>query len=118
MTLRGQDWLRDRGCPEHVVRLGTEGRVQAWELTARELAEGWDLDFDDYLNDLDDRQIISEMEREGLLDDAELKRVHLADHSFQGSTQIVEECVWGVANAKDKGWSKDVNWWYWRKPLD
>ena len=117
MNSPAQDWLEKRGCSGHVVRLGSEGCVHAWELTARELAEGWNLDFDDYLNDLDDRQIVFEMEQAGLLDDLELKRIHLADHSFRASTAVTDECVWGTVNASEKGWSNETNWWYWRKPL-
>ena len=117
MSSPAQEWLQKRGCPEHVVRSGSEGRVHAWELTSRELAEGWSLDFDNYLNDLDDRQILFVMEQVALLDDHELKRIQLADHSFKASTSIVDECVWGTPNALEKSWNQETNWWYWRKPL-
>lgn len=111
-----QEWLTKRGSPDHVVRMGSEGCVHAWELTAREMAEDWDMDEDAYLNDLDGRQILFEMEEAGLLDDHELKRIHIADHSFQASTVATDECVWGAENAAEKKWTPETNWWYWRKP--
>ena len=118
MNSPAQDWLAKRGCAEHVVKGGVEGLLRSWELTARELAENWNVDLDDYLNDLDDRQILEEMSKEKFLDEHDLKRVGLADHLFKGSTQDSAECVWGGANASEKKWNKETNWWYWRKPLD
>ena len=118
MSSSAQEWLEMRGCPEHVVKGGVDGLIKSWELTSRELAENWPVDFDDYLNDLDDRQILEEMTSQGFLDEHDLKRVGLADHLFMGSTQDSAECVWGADNAAEKRWTKEANWWYWRKPMD
>lgn len=110
-----QEWLKAHGCPDHVVRLGAEGCVHSWELTGRQLAEGWSLGLESYLNDLDGRQLLFEMEQAGLLDEHELKRVHLADHSVQASTNESDKCVWGEETATVKGWTSQQNWWYWRE---
>ncbi len=116
MSTAVHDWLEKRGCPAHVVRGGSDGVVTAWELAARGLAESWPITKDEYLNEVDGRQILADLEAEGLLDEHELKRLKLADHLFQGSTRAVNECVWGAANASQNGWTATKNWWYFRIP--
>lgn len=107
-------WLERRGVDDRVLRTGLEGLVHDWELTARELAEGWDLDLDDYIKDLAPRQILWEMERDGMLAETALKRIHLADHLFQASTKVVDSCV--CTDCESATWNSEDNWWYWRKP--
>src|SRR4030095_3394704 len=55
-----RDYLRERGCGDYVIEGGLEGLVENWEETVREVEEGYSLTLDDYLNDLDARQLIAE----------------------------------------------------------
>ena len=55
------EFLRNRGCPEHVVRGGLRGLVESWEEVVRSVEEGYSLGLDDYLNDMDGRQLIEEV---------------------------------------------------------
>jgi hypothetical protein len=50
--------LRARGVAEHIVAGGIEGLMAAWEQTAAAIEAGYSLTLDDYLNDLDARQIL------------------------------------------------------------
>ena len=52
-------FLRARGSPAHVVEEGLEGLVRGWEETVERVAAGYPLDtIEDYLNDLDGRQLL------------------------------------------------------------
>ena len=54
------EFLRKRGCPEHVVRGGLRGLAESWEEVVRSVEEGYSLGLDDYLNDMDGRQLLDE----------------------------------------------------------
>ena len=54
------EFLRNRGCPEHVVRGGLRGLAESWEEVVRSVEEGYSLGLDDYLNDMDGRQLLDE----------------------------------------------------------
>lgn len=110
---RAADWLRSKGFSEPDVKGGVEGRVHAWELAARELAEGWDMDAHGFKEDLAARQILHEMELSGLLDEHQLRRVHLADHQFKGATTDSDAPAIDLAGA-----DKQLNWWFWRRPSE
>ena len=91
-------------------------------MTAAELVARWEriarapvaLDDDDWLNDVDVRELLHG------LDPAELipyrERLRLADARFRAATRAVPECVWGADNAAAHGWTPHRNWWYWRVP--
>ena len=54
------DFLRARGCSAQVVDGGLAGLLARWAATVEELAAGYRWTFDDYLNDVDGRQILEE----------------------------------------------------------
>ncbi len=54
------EFLRKRGCPEHIVRGGLQGLLEGWEEVVRSVGEGYSLGLDDYLNDMDGRQLLEE----------------------------------------------------------
>lgn len=91
-------------------------------MTAAELVRRWEriaarpvaLDDDDWLNDLDVRQLLHEHDPAELVPYRE--RVRLADQRFRAATQRVDACLWGAANAERHGWTPRRNWWYWRAP--
>ena len=111
-------FLRARGCPEEVVTGGLVGLIEGWEHTAHQVQRGYPLGLDDYLNDLDARQLIEDLVTEvpGTAPDFMLKRIEAADLSMQEAVQPVEECLWGEALADREGWTPEENWWYFSLP--
>ncbi len=104
-------FLRARGVADHVVAGGIEGLVTAWEQTATAIGAGYCLTLDDYLNDLDARQILEVVlsampEPDGPL----LDRLRAADARVRAATVPVGQCVWGDGGSR--GWTERRNWWY------
>jgi hypothetical protein len=54
-----QDYLRENGYPEHVVRDGPAGLVRRWREFVGQVERGYLLGIEDYRNDLDIRGIIT-----------------------------------------------------------
>lgn len=53
-----QEYLRENGYPEHVVRAGKTGLIERWKRFVEEVEHGYKLGLEDYRNDLDLRGII------------------------------------------------------------
>lgn len=113
-------FLENRGCPEDVVSGGLEGLVAEWERAVQQVETGYPLGLDDYLNDLDGRQLLedaldvaSEIERA-----ATVARVKSADARMRRAVRLVNECLWGARVADQEGWSADRNWWYFGVPMN
>jgi hypothetical protein len=109
-----RDYLEKRGCARHLCEGGLEGLVARWEAFAEEVAGGYALGLDDYLNDLDLRDIL-----EGALGaagpsgaKAARRRTAAADERVR---QATVECapLWGEAHEP----ADAVPWWYRRRPL-
>ena len=113
-----REYLRGKGCADHVVKGGFGGLVRAWESTVASIVRGYEFGIDDYLNDLDGRQLISEIV--AIADAASrLKyedRVRRSDERVRKVLRATGECLWGDADAKRHGWSADKNWWYFSVP--
>ncbi len=93
-------------------------RVARWAKIVDSLERGWRFDLDDWLNDMDLRQLIHEGwalyepdERAEV--EAMIKR---ADSFFLLHTVDAGKCLWGRKTAKREKWSAKTNWWYFRKP--
>jgi hypothetical protein len=54
-----QDYLRDNGYPEHIVREGRDGLLRRWREFVEAVERGYSLGLEDYRNDLDVRAIIA-----------------------------------------------------------
>ena len=95
-----------------------EERVAAWEKIVAALERGWRFDLDDWLNDMDLRQMIEDSlalygpDERGALD----IRLAKADADFRLNTVEAGKCLWGKKAAKREKWSATTNWWYFRKP--
>jgi hypothetical protein len=105
-------FLRARGAGGHVVDGGLAGLVDAWEQTADQIEVGYPLTLDDYLNDLDARQLIelalrSMPEPRGSL----LARLRRADARVRAGSVPVPRSVWGEEHRADAR-----SWWYFRVP--
>lgn len=112
-----REYLIRRQVGPHVIEGGLDYLLQKWARLASELADpstAWDEN--EWLNELDVREIIHgllgsvpEAARAG----AEVSEI---DARFAAATIEANGCAWGQRVAEREGWSRDVNWWYWRKP--
>jgi hypothetical protein len=111
-------FLARRGSPDFVVNAGLPGLVRRWNQTARQVRRGYRMGLEEYLNDLDGRQLIAETLP--LATPAERKklrsRVLEADTVFKTHSTAVRSCLWGAREAKRRGWTSRKNWWYYRIP--
>jgi hypothetical protein len=91
-------------------------------MTPAELIERWEriaahpvaLGHDDWLNDLDVRQLLHDLRRR---ERAPYRaRLQASDAAFKAFTRPVRTCLWGEANAERNGWTRRRNWWYYRIP--
>jgi hypothetical protein len=111
-------YLRETGCGEHVVEGGLTGLVANWERTVQAVADGYKLGLDDYLNDLDARQLLEEaltVATAEQLEDA-ARRIEQADELMQSVTEPTVVCLWGDEVAREEGWTPQENWWYFARP--
>ena len=113
-----RDFLEMKGCPERVLEGGLPGLVENWEQVVEEVKKGYALTLDDYLNDLDGRQIIEEALK--IAPEAERKkiqgRVARADQKMRGLVEPSGKCLWGSEVAEAEGWTPEKNWWYFSRP--
>lgn len=109
--------LEQREVGPHVVEGGLDYLVSSWERLASQVEAGneqWV--WEEWVNDLDGREIIQDLLDNVPESQAALEAVVLADKRFTASTIRTDECQWGDHNAARHGWTRDKNWWYWRKP--
>ncbi|MGE5790147.1 MAG: hypothetical protein ACM33C_04725 [Syntrophaceae bacterium] len=114
------EFLRKRGCPEHVVTGGLRGLAENWEEVVRSVEEGYSLGLDDYLNDLDGRQLLEEALAVAPAQDKKtaLQRVRRADAKMQTLVRPSGRCLWGDETARQEGWTARKNWWYFSIPVN
>jgi hypothetical protein len=111
--------LRESGCEDHVVQAGLAGLVEAWEKAVAQVEAGYPLGLDDYLNDMDGRQIlVAALDQAGgpAAEAALANRVRAADTRMRKVVRQVDECLWGDPVADAEGWTPDENWWYFSLP--
>jgi hypothetical protein len=113
-----RDLLRRQGAPYAVIANGLRGLVENWERVVGMILEGYPLTLDDYLNDMDGRQLL-----ENALDvaPAEVRqsvigRVRDADTRARLALVPAGRCLWGRIVAEDEGWREERNWWYFERP--
>lgn len=114
-----KDFLRERGCPEEVVEGGLAGLVEAWGGVVKSVEQGYLLSLDDYLNDLDGRQILEEAlkvapQRERKKYDA---KIASWDKKMRSLLKPGGKCLWGDDVAEAEGWTAKTNWWYFHRPV-
>jgi len=113
------EYLRKRGCPEHVIRGGLRGLAESWEEVIRSVEEGYSLGLDDYLNDMDNRQLLEEALAVAPSQEkkAAMQRVLRADAKMQTLVRPAGRCLWGDKTARQEGWTAKKNWWYFCRPV-
>ena len=110
--------LRARGVSDKVAAGGLAGLVAAWETFATELECGYAQGLDDWLNDVDVRDILEAALRvAGAAERRALRRrVRLADERVRAQLKSAGRCLWGAANAAKHGWNPGRQWWYFFEP--
>jgi hypothetical protein len=93
-------------------------RVLRWAKIVEALERGWRFDLDDWLNDMDLRQLIHDgWPLYGQDEKAEVEAaIRRADSHFLLHTVDAGKCLWGRKAAKRERWSAMTNWWYFRVP--
>ena len=115
-----REYLEEQGCPEHVVEAGLDGLLEKWEYAVEDVEQGYPLGFDDYLDDMDGRELIK-----GALAVAApaarqpaLVPLRAADARMKAAVLPAGCCLWGEDTAREKGWTAKENWWYFSIPRE
>ena len=115
-----REFLRTRGCPEPVVSAGADGLVEAWERVVAQVEQGYPLGLDDYLNDMDGRELIAALMSAvaRALTPVQKRRLVAADERMRAASQPLAHCLWGDRLAAANGWDAQRNWWYFSRPAE
>ena len=82
-----QDYLRENGYPEHLVREGRAGLVRRWREFVEQVERGYSLGIEDYRNDLDVRGILA-------LAKADDAAVHALDERLRRLLTPTDQRIW------------------------
>lgn len=109
-------YLESRGVSAELIAAGVSGMVARWESIAA-AADGYAFTLDDWLNDVDLRDIIA-----GALEvvgergrHAIAARLEKADDQFRAAT-VSSGPVWGARVAAARRHDPNRTWWYFRIP--
>ncbi len=118
MSKRVQHALLARGVSQRVLDEGLIGLVERWERFADEVERGYRAGLDDWLNDVDVRDILDTALAAAGDDErrAVRRRVRLADARVRRRLVPAGRCLWGAANARKHGWNAGHQWWYFLEP--
>jgi hypothetical protein len=109
-------FLRARGARADLIAGGWPALVAAWRAVVASIESGYRLTMDDYLNDMDLRQIVEEAK--GLVGPDAWEEISELDRRAKSHLKPVSRCVWGDAAAKRHGWSARKQWWYYAVPVN
>jgi hypothetical protein len=112
-------YLRESGCGSHLIEGGLPGLIEKWNAVTQSVENGYALGLDDYLNDMDTRQLIEEALEVATPDQHleaadEIARLDQLMHSL---TKPAGGCLWGAEVAEEEGWNVNQNWWYFSRPI-
>jgi hypothetical protein len=113
-----RELLRGRGCHETVVDAGLEGLVSEWEAVVASIENGYGLGLDDYLHDVDGRELIAAVAAgvPAALTPALRRRLAAADARARAALVPHVHCLWGQRLALANGWTREEHWWYFMRP--
>jgi len=113
-----RDYLRQRGAPYHVISNGLRGLVENWERVVALVEQGYPLGLDDYLNDMDGRQLLENALEVAPVElrEAFLERIRRADERIRQQLVPAGRCLWGQIVADEEGWRDYREWWYFHRP--
>jgi hypothetical protein len=111
-------FLEARGCDAAVIERGLDGLIADWEEVAAAIDRGYPLDtLDDYLNDMDTRQLIHDVVAAiPRAAQAVAARLAAADRRAKARLEPRGTCLWGAPLAVSRGWSPEREWWYFMQP--
>ncbi len=94
--------------------------IDQWATFAADLTQkNYTFDIDNWLNDVDVRQLILEalpmFSREEMGEHA--LKLDDADKIFTAATSPFKRCVWGSGTARKEKWTAEKHWWYFRSPI-
>jgi len=114
-----RDYLQETGSAQEVIEQGLEGLVEGWEKLVHSIENGYALGLDDYLNDLDVRQLLEEALLVATAEqhDEVEERINLADQKMKSLVTPTTVCLWGDEIAQEEGWTDEKNWWYFSRPI-
>ena len=114
-----REYLQQTGNAQHVIEQGLEGLVERWENLVQLVKDGYTLGLDDYLKDLDVRQLIDEVMAVATDEQHEeyTDRINRADEWMKSLVKPSTGCLWGDEVAEEEGWSAEKNWWYFSRPI-
>jgi hypothetical protein len=112
------EYLRGEGAPDRVVQGGLEVLLAGWERTVAAVEQGYGMGYEDYLNDLDGRQLLAQaLARVTPAQAAAVEeRLGAVDARMRAVTTPVTRCLWGSIVAEEEGWEPGANWWYYARP--
>ncbi|HEY2587718.1 MAG TPA: hypothetical protein VGI81_18370 [Tepidisphaeraceae bacterium] len=113
-------YCEGRGFSSLVCRGGFDYLLESWTRTVAAVEGGYWLSFDEYLNDMDSRNIIDELPTYASDDEWAGVETMLPplDARFHAATRQVDACIWGECNEEKYGYRPDRQWWYYRAPAD
>lgn len=113
-----REFLRARAAPDFVVEGGLEGLIEQWQRVVQSVEEGYDGTLDDWLNDLDGRQLLHEALAAvpGVANKPRRERIAALDERMRSVTALRARCLWGDQLARRSAWTRDTHWWYWAAP--
>jgi hypothetical protein len=88
-----QNYLRENGYPEHIVREGRAGLLRRWRTFVEQVERGYSFGIESYRNDLDVRAIL-------MLADAEDDEVRALDDRFKSLLTATDKRVWESAGGE------------------
>jgi hypothetical protein len=113
-----QAYLKSRGCPPHVVSAGLAGLLTRWGEVVSSIQSGYPLTLDDYLNDMDLRQLIDDtLPHTSMRGHKQaLVRLYQLDETVRPHLIQGDRCLWGRKAEAENNWSPEQNWWYFSLP--
>ena len=113
-----QAYLKSRGLPQHIVVGGLAGLLDRWGEVVATVQTGYPLTLDDYLNDMDLRQLIDDALPHASMRGHKqaLVRLYQLDEDVRPHLAPTDRCLWGTKAEAQHGWTPEHNWWYFSVP--
>jgi hypothetical protein len=114
-----REFLRRSGAPHAIIVSGLRGLVANWERIVDQISQGYAGGLDDYLTDMDSRQLLENALSVAPpeLHEEAVGRVREADRRARLELVPAGRCLWGGIVAEEEGWEPDRNWWYFERPV-
>ncbi len=114
-----QAFFQTQGCSRRITEAGLPGLVATWEVIVAKVAGRYPDGLEEYLNDMDTRDLLEGAwnsarpeQRESLS-----RRLAAADARIQKVLVPLGRCLWGPLAAEDEAWKPDIQWWYFSRPI-